>query len=275
MPGESFARTKQGFRFMFRGWKTNDAADAFPPEKYPTAVNIRGYDGHSIRTRPGQVKIFQAGANPITDIGSYSTLLTDNRPRILARDTVDAIWLDDSTQVGTLAAGGPGAVFVPFRPNESPQPYLYAANGADYQKFSAPNPPVVASKVGIAEPQPQVEAACLPQTFVEILSPGGNWNTGGTASAWSFGSRSADIVVYAANDPVSLLRWSVQVSPTVQYQRGEIVYFNATPQLITIVEDVIAPLSIPMTILAIYYRTDGSGTAVVALTGVTAPASTK
>ena len=65
MAGESFTRNKEGFRFDFGGFKTNDVADAFPPNKYPLAVIIRGYADHSIRTRPGQAKIFQAGANPL------------------------------------------------------------------------------------------------------------------------------------------------------------------------------------------------------------------
>src|SRR6516164_9045501 len=178
MAGESFTRNKEGFRFDFGGFKTNDVADAFPPNKYPLAVNIRGYADHSIRTRPGQAKIFQAGANPITDLNTYTVEGTDNKPRLLARDTADAIWLDTGAQVGTLTPGGLGASMIPFRPNASPQPYMYVANGADYQKFSAPNPTVVASKVGIAEPQTPCEAGPAAQDFVEILSPGNTWNTG-------------------------------------------------------------------------------------------------
>jgi len=285
MAGESFARDKGGFRFEFGGMKVNDAADILPPNKYPYAQNIRAYRNHSVRTRPGQTLTFESGTGArFTDFNTYSALGTDNLPRILARDVNEAIWLDDSTQVGTMAAGGPGAVFLPFRPNQSVDPYMYIANGADYQKFSAPEAGVVsASKVGIKEPPSQVEAGPLPQVFTEVLSPGGTWNTGGTASAWVAGDRSSDIVVNAINDPAfpvgegsihSLVppRWSVQVSPNVQYQRGEIVYFNAPgAELITIIEEVLPPLSVPMSILAIYYRTDGSNTAVVMLQGITTP----
>src|SRR5262249_35503320 len=137
------------------------------------------------------------------DLRNYTVLGTDDLPRTLVRNSDDTVWLDNSTQVGTLAAGGLGASLVPFRPNQSPNPYMYIANAADYQKFSAPNPTVVASKVGIAEPQSACEAAQVAQIFTEVLSPGGNWNTGGTASAWSFGNRSSDIVVHAINDPVN------------------------------------------------------------------------
>lgn len=286
MAGESFTRNRDGFRFVFGGMRTNDAADILPPEKYPYAQNIRAYNHNSIRTRPGQALRFVTGGARITDINTYASLGTDNLPRILARDVNDAIWLDTPTQIGTLAAGGPGAVMIPFRPNQSVNPYMYIANGADYQKFSAPGTFQFVSKVGIAEPPSQVEAAPLPQTFVEVLSPGGNWNTGGTASGWSDGDRSNDIVVTALPDPALPplgggpgspvpARWSVQVSPTVQYQRGEIVMFNGSVPLTTIIEDVLPPLSIPMVVQAIYYRTDGSHSAVVMLQGITSAGNVK
>jgi hypothetical protein len=289
MAGESFTRQKQDFRFEFGGFKTNDQADVFPPNKYPLAVNVRGYANHSVTSRPGQVLSFATGtAAAITDISTYAAIQTDDKPRILARDVNDAVWLDNATQVGTLAAGGPGATFIPFRPNASPQPYMYVANSADYQKFPAPSPGVVPTKVGIAEPQDGVQAAPLPQTFTELLAPGGQWTTGGTASGWYASTRSADIVVTAQNDPVfannEVLgrgpvppRWSVQVGANVQYQRGEVLYFvqSATGlTFITVVEEVIAPLSISMSVQAVYYfgGVGGPGTApnlaVVTLQGV-------
>jgi hypothetical protein len=279
----SFERPKDGYRFHFKGMKTNAAPDSLPPGKHPIAVNIRAVNDNSVETRPGTgPQVFATHALPVTDLRSYTVLGTDNLPRTLARDSDDTIWLDDSTQVGTLAAGGLGATMIPFRPSQSPDPYMYIANAADYQKFSAPDPTVVASKVGIAEPQDSCEAAQIAQQFTEVLSPGGTWNTAGTASAWSSGDRSTDIVVTALNDPVSPFkeggihgatppRWSVQVSPTVQYQRGEIVYFNGSPALITIVEEVIAPLSISMTVQAIYYKSGPPGVAVVVLQGITSP----
>lgn len=285
MADESFLRERKGWRFPFGGIKTNTSADSLQPGKYPIAVNVRGYRDNSIETRPGTGPVrFTTNGKPVTDMRTYVALGTDGFPRTLAREADDTVWLDNSTQVGTLAGAGasPGATLIPFRPNQSPNPYMYMANGNDYQKFSAPNPTVVASKVGIAEPQDPCEAGPVAQQFVEILSPGGNWNTGGTASAWTSQSRSADVVVTAINDPVTAFaeghphapappRWSVQVSATVQYQRGEIVYFNGTPPLITIVEQVIPPLSISMSAQAIYYKSGPPGTAVIVLQGITAP----
>src|SRR4029077_19103644 len=68
-------------------------------------------------------------------------------------------------------------------------------------------------------------------------------------------------------------RVSIQVSPTVQYQRGEILYFNGAVPFIAIVEEVIAPLSISMTVQAIYVKPDGNS--VVSLQGITAPSKSQ
>src|SRR4029077_7983772 len=200
MPNETFTRNRPGTRADFKGWSPNNPADSLPPGKFAYAQNIRSVNDLSIVTRPGQALSFATGGAAVTDMRSYVELETDGLPRTLARDVNDAVWLDDGTQVGTLTPGSLGAVFVPFRPNQSPNPYMYIANGDDYQKFSAPNPTVVASKVGIAEPQDGCEAAQVAQQFVEILSPGGNWNTGGTASAWTSGDRSNDIIVSSFGD---------------------------------------------------------------------------
>jgi hypothetical protein len=287
MPNETFTRNRQGSRAVFKGWSPNNPPDSLPPEKYPYAQNVRVVNDDSIETRPGQVLAFNTEASPVTDMRGYVELETDGLPRTLTRNTADHIFLDNGTQVGTLAAGGPGAVLVPFRPNQSPDPYMYIANGADYQKFSAPEAGVVtASKVGIAEPQTGCEAAPVAQTFTEILSPGGTWNTGGTASAWSANSRSTDIIVSSFFDPVNPFpeggihgaappRWSLEVSPVVQYQRGEILYLNGSPTLITIIEEVIPPLSVSMNIQAIYQESGPPGLAVIALEGVTAPSKSE
>jgi hypothetical protein len=167
---------------------------------------------------------------------------------------------------------------------------MYIANGADYQKFSAPNPTVNASKVGIAEPQDPCEAGPAAQNFVEILSPGNSWNTAGTASGWFSSNRSADTVVTAQFDPSSPFqegsthgatppRWSVQVSPGQQYQVGEILYFTQTATVTTIstiIEQVIPPLSVPMTVQALYpTQTSFPSITVVVLQNITGPGKFK
>lgn len=274
---QDFQRSKEGFRFRFAGMKLNSPADAIGPTKYAVARNIRATQDDTIATRPGLAQLFMTGAFNLftTDGRAYSAMNTDNLPRILVRTADDAIFLDDGTQVGTLAGSGVprGAAFIPFRPNASPNPYMYVANGSDYQKFSAPAPGVIAQKVGIAEPQHSPEAYPGPQMFTELVAPGGQWSTAGTASAWVPGDRSTDLVVAALPDPDDLTfhRWSVQVGIGTQYQVGELVNFTGTPPQQVLIEDVIAPLSISMTVQGIYYFAGSTGRCVVVPQGISVP----
>lgn len=274
---ESYSRLKDGFRFSFGGMKVNASAEALAPNKYPLAINVRSTRDNTTHVRPGQSLRLTTGAgNPITDIGTSAALGTDDLPRIFARDSTDKIYLDDNSLVGVLAGGGlgPGTVMLPFRPNQSPTPYMYMANGSDYQKLSIPGPnnAVVAKKVGIAEPQSPPDAGNTPQTFVEVTPPVGSlWITGGTASGLTSGDRSSDQIVDAFQDPAQPLRWSLWVGTGVQYQRGEVINFTGSVPQQVIVEDVIPPLSLTLTIAAIFYFAGNSGRCIVVPQGLSAP----
>ena len=274
MPKE-FTRPKEGFRFAFGGVRVNDTPDAFPPGKYALGVNIRAYSGSSIRTRPGLTTLFSAGTAMATDLRAYTALSTDDLPRILMRDAADKVWLDNGVQVGTLAGSGGtlGAAMIPFRPNASPNPWMYIANGNDYQKFSAPTAAnvVTQQKAGIAEPQASLDASPLGQTFEQFL-PSGSWAAGGTASGPTVAARSTDTILNAALDPAqNVARWSLEVGTTVQYQIGEVVKFFIniahTTSYTTIIEDVIPPLGGTLSIAAIYYFAGATGHCVIVLGG--------
>jgi hypothetical protein len=217
----TFQRPAQGFRFSFGGMKLNSNPDTLPLDKYAAAVNIRALLDSSIRTRPGQTQKFATGGHTITDLSSYSILSTDDAPRYIARDILDSIWLDNGVVVGALVGGGasPGASMIPFRPGQSPSPYLYIANGSDYQKFSAPTGAniVSQSKVGIAEPQfaPNAAPSAMRQASLASLS----WAQGGTAGAPSSTNRISDTAGTVLPDPDNAALLSVQVGTSQAYQR--------------------------------------------------------
>lgn len=251
--GQTFSRQSEGFRFN-QGMKLNAAPDSLPPNKSPMLINVRALTGTALQSRPGQALRFTTAAQAITDLRAYAALGTDDLPRILARDAADAIWLDNGTQVGTLVGGGasPGAVMLPFRPNQSPNPYMYIANGFDYQKFSAPVAgAVVARKVGIAEPQVPPDAC--PQAFLlnDFNKTAGGWTNAGTAGAPSDQTRIADAVVAVFGDPAGgnifalSNRASLQVGTTKQYQVGEelTISQNGGGTIKTVVLDVLPPIN--------------------------------
>lgn len=204
-----YSRPASGYRYKLGGMVTSRPPDAAGDSKYPVLVNVRATDDTTVQTRPGlEAEFTNPALHPFTDVRAYSALGTDNSPRFLARDTVDNIVLDNSLIVGTLAGGGssPGAVFIPFRPNQSPNPYMYIANGADYKKFSAPDATnaVTQVPVGIIEPQAAPEAGIsnMFQSFTGAPVGGaGNYIHTGTASAVADGARINDQVVAVFPDP--------------------------------------------------------------------------
>lgn len=266
-----FIRKQESFRFDFGGLKTNSSADSIPPNKYPLAINIRSLNGKSVISRSGQAARFSTGGNAITDLRAYSRLSTDDLPRVLARDILDQIYLDTGVQIGTLSGGGigPGATMIPFRPNASPTPYMYIANGSDFQKFSAPTATgvVTASRVGIAEPQSPCDACPLPVQFSPITLLAGTVTASGTAGAASSQTRITDAVVASFSDPTQLGHRSVQVATTVGYQTEMQVQIThlGTPTSY-VVEDVLPPVAAGNTLLirSIFYYAGASGRCVIA-----------
>ncbi len=256
-----FARPKDGFRFRFSGMKTNAAPDALPPDKYALAVNVRGTKEDSIQTRPGQTLKFNTGGGRITDLRGYTAAAGSETPRILARDAIDRIWLDDGTLVGTLAGGGSslGVALIPFRPNQSPVPYLYIANGSDYQKFSAP-PAVTARKVGIAEPQAPPDAGFTNTLFWAPFST--PTVSGGTAGPPGAATRVADTVANVFPWPApNTTIYTIQVGTGQPYQRFQSLQIGLSN--IAVVLDVYQEFTTAINIQGIFYFAGTTGRCVV------------
>lgn len=270
--GQYYSRPKEGYRYRLGGMKLNSVPDALPPDKYPFLQNIRAITDSSIQTRSGLTQLYATGGHPVTDINSYAALGTDNLPRFLSRGSDDSIWLDVPSSVGTLAGGGssPGATMIPFRPAESPVPWMYVANGSDYQKFSAPSPSnaVTAQKVGIKEPQVQCEAAIggVSTNFLFYLfSSNPAYAAAGTASSAVNQVRITDTVQSVFPDPAYSYLSTVGVSASQNYTRQMVVSINGTA---TPVQDVYPNQPTAIGILAIYYYSGTTGRCVVVPQGM-------
>lgn len=233
----NYTRPKEGFRYGQGGVKTNSVPDAIPIGQYSALQNIRSVTATSFCTRPGMVSMFTAGSSAITDLRAYSTLGADDRPRFLARNAQDQLYLDNGAIVGTMASGShhaPGAFMIPFRPNQSPNPYMYVATNYDYQKFSAPfigSNVITQQNVGIAEPQLAPSAGITTYNQAYVGEPaGGAYNLGGTSSNLQIGNRVSDTVQGIYPDPVGLGMVSVQVAggatlPAGVYLSGSVVAY--------------------------------------------------
>lgn len=267
-----YERLKDGFRFKWGGLNTRSQPDALAPDKYQVAVNVRATSDNSVRTRPGYVKLFGTVNRRITDIKAYSAINTDALPRFLCRNQFDDIYLDTGVRVGTLAtSSADGAVLIPFRPAQSPDPWMYIANDKDYQKFSAPDSGnnVTQQKVGIAEPQ--LPAEMCPDRF---------WRTdftpvaadcvvdGVVITAVADAARAADVCGVVFQDPASgpNPRYSAQVTNTPQYQLGEELIFTigGLPSP-AVVEDILPPLNVAglVVIKSIFYFAGANGRCII------------
>lgn len=266
-----FNRERDGFRFRFLGLKTNLLPDALPDGKYAFAQNVRSTREDAIQTRPGMLQLFEASSPrnvPFTDIATYAALGTDTLPRTLAFDALGGVWLDNGTNVTTMAVSASGAVngatLLPFRPAESPNPWMYIADGFDYQKFSAPASNIVtAQKVGIAEPQSSPDASPTLLGFSQFNLLAADWANTGTAGTVSDTQRSTDTVGASFADPVTDNRWYLQVatSGSVEYSVGELTTLTVGDVGTFLpVEDVLPAISPSgsMTIQGISYYSGGS-----------------
>lgn len=227
-----FQKVKEGFRFLFGGAKLNAPPDAIGATKYASALNVRMYQDSAVRTRPGLAQLFVTDGTPQNDIRAYSRLNTDNKPRLLSVGANNKVWLDNGAQVGTLAGGSSlGAELIPFRPNQSPTPYMYIANGEDYQKFSAPDNAnaVVASQAGIAEPPAPPDSVVTNQYESLIGVPsGGTFAPGGNAGAVTVANRITDSVQDVFDDPANSALTTLQVTAQSNVAGG--VYLASTVQ---------------------------------------------
>jgi hypothetical protein len=121
---------------------------------------------------------------PITDIRAYATLETDNLPRIIVRDSGNRIWIDSGQQVGTLSGTSQGACMIPYRPNASPQAWMYIAAAQDYKKYSAPDlitQAVLEQNVGIEEQHDAPGACANDFQYTDYQAFAGAYAHGGTA----------------------------------------------------------------------------------------------
>ena len=266
-----YTRDREGFRFQFSGMKTSARADALPFGKYPLAVNVRSYSDGTIQTRPGIQQLFKStsGASffPFTDLRAYEALFNPTA-RFLAIDTNGAVWLDNGISVGSLPVNPlgsmVGASMIPFRPNASPTPWMYIANGTEYQKFSAPSVTnaVVQQKVGIAEPQTAPDA--VPNNWhANYVLTSSSFANSGTAGSVSTGARSSENVVAAFQDPIAAgTCCTIQVGGSVQYQIGQLLTINAFATY-NFVRDVFQPLPANISILGIYYFSGTTGHCII------------
>lgn len=206
----------------------------------------------------------------ITDIRAYATLLTDDLPRYLARDAANKIWIDSGGSVGQLSGSSQGACMIPYRPNQSPQAWMYVASQEDYKKYSAPDivtGAVTENEVGIEEQQQPPEACPNEFEYTDFSGGAADYVQGGTAGASSDTVRIADTAGVVLLDPAGGTgvnsRASVEVASTKSYQIGLQLLISGTVP--ASVQDVLPAVNngTAITIQSVFYFSGTTGRCVM------------
>lgn len=205
----------------------------------------------------------------ITDIRAYSTLETDNLPRILVRDSSNRVFID-SGQVGTLSGSSQGACMIPYRPNASPQAWMYVAAAEDYKKYSAPDiitQGVIEQEVGIEEQQDAPTACPNDFEYTDYVGPAAGWAAGGTASGLAdtvrYTGTAGAVLADPAEEGVLNTKASVQVSTIEGLQIGMAVHFSTGED--SAVTEIYPEINagVPLSIESVYYFSGTTGECVI------------
>lgn len=223
-----YTRPASGFRFEFRGMKTNAAPDAIPEYKYPYAQNVRGYKDGEITSRPPlaiQQNAPASGFGPVLSLEPTMGIYKIGPQIFYANHSGPATQLDAGYSP-TL-----GASIIPFRPSQSPNAWDYVFDDLKSSKvlIDSTGSPTV-RPVGIIEPQIPLDAVVNSQIQSFMGQPaGGVFTAGGNASGLSTQNRITDTVVSVfANptDPFNTTRSTLQVSAGASLPNG--VYLNSS-----------------------------------------------
>ena len=173
---QRYKRDVNGQRFQMGGINTILPADALPPNKYPFLQNVRSYLQGRITGRATQT------AATLTLGAAVHTMrrLNDVSPNgpakgfALISGAGSSLYCDNAATASGLS--GNRIALVPFRPNSSPQPWMYVA---DKNKMLKVRSDGLTYKMGIAEPQD------APTVGTQTTTVTGNIIVLGTARPWS------------------------------------------------------------------------------------------
>ncbi|MGI4815973.1 MAG: hypothetical protein ACRYGG_21925, partial [Janthinobacterium lividum] len=173
---QRYKRDPNGQRFQMGGMNTVLPPDALPPAKYPFLQNVRSYLQGRITGRATQTAALFTLAGPVYTMRR----LNDVSPAgpasgyALVSQAVGNLYCNATVAASGLS--GNRVALVPFRPNSSPQPWMYVADKNRMLKVRSDG---LTYKMGIVEPQD------APTVGTQTTTVSGNVIALGTARPWS------------------------------------------------------------------------------------------
>lgn len=259
-------------RFNFLGLNLTRAIDNLPEGKYPIAKNIRSYQQGIIQSRPGETA-FNSTASGNNLVHSIKRLNDDiptaSQTYAIFAGVGTSIYSDTSSHnsLTSRASGFSGLPIslVPFRPSNSPEPYLYVMDSFKAGKFKVDGS---FSNLGISAPTsaPTVVLGTVPFNVFASLSTG-------VANGWAVGGTTGVAVVNQSRTNTTITRilfdsgttgWcSIQPASFQEINVGSRLSYNGALQ--ALVEFVFKPAH-TTSILAIAYDSGTTGLCSIVLT---------
>jgi hypothetical protein len=230
--------------FASKGLALRSDATLQQPDRYRRLLNVRPLVDGTFEAREGLTKFTQAA------LGGEAHSLR----RLNALDGTYVLVAGAGTKLFEISSGGisterdsawPGTTLslVPYRPENSPETWVYAASTSRMRKLKSG----LTRNMGIAPPANQITTALeIPQyTIGEELDVVTGWATGGTASAITLQTRAASSAIVAVLWETGAAGWGIfTLAITEAWQAGMRVLINkggGTAQYATVDRVMTAP----------------------------------
>jgi hypothetical protein len=248
------------YKLVCRGLSLRYPPDLLPEGYYSKLNNFTARQLGGLQPRSGLTQLFDTGSGlPIHSIRRLNDPTNATFSRLIGAGTS----LYDTTLVTPIDTGYSGTPLsmVPFRPNQTPRPWMYISDGQRSRKVRTDR---TNYPIGIAPPTaPPVLARGVPQfNIIEQFTSTGSWShTAGTvpntAGAITNPARFNTTILAILYDSGST-GWA-SVAPTAadfNYQPGALIIFNGTE--VCKIRQVFEPIT-STTIGSILYDTGSTG----------------
>ncbi len=265
---------RKSIQFLNRGIQTSRPVNRLAEAKFLRLVNVRSYIDGLVQTRSGvTVGSSNATATPLHSLRRLNvtapgapqaqTLIAGGGTSLYTTDgLLDAFTLRDTGYSGNYLS------FVPHRPTQSPEPWMYVAdankmrkvrvNGTNYQMGIAP--PTVAPNAFIGAPI---------RTTISDFEAAGAWTNGGDAGAIAVASRLTGITTITRILFDSGTTGLASVQPSVlddNVQAGMFLIVDAAGTPETVVIEKVFRSIVNTTIARIVYDSGNTGLCTIQLT---------
>lgn len=281
MPAEPFKTVP--IPFLTRGFVTARPVDQLQPGEYAILRNVRSYQLGSLQTRDGTDNLGTVvnGQSPVHSIRRLNDSINNTWTRVIGTGTHLAYGQTSFTDLGGGWSGNPLAL-VPWRPNESPLPWMYVADSNQMAKVNSQGTkhgvgiPFVnkAPSIRIADAgvYPPIETSTTIIVYANTQTTTG-WSQGGTAGAISLLSVGPG---YRVNTTISSIIYFNGAGPGVcsivpasiaNIGQDSTIFFPSNSETQRVLQ--VLPAASSTTIASILYDSGSTGACSISLTAAT------